>query len=460
MARARKKNAVMSLFDDADRPIYLLDGDRQIQYCNEACCRWVNCRPEQLIGLRCDYHSRTAASSDKTQPSVPMEVAAGLCPSVDAFEGVRSVGVVATSGLTTAKRRQAEFIPVCQSDESYNVLILVDPDDLTSDPSPLPADAFDPAKLHDQVRQWQERQNDLFALDNLLGNSTEMHRVREQVRLAGAGDGSILAVGDPGTGRERILRTIHATRCKSKPMPLIPLDCQLLDSELIQSTMAGVVRQFAELQVEGAAELLLMDVDQLSLDAQATLLGFLHLTEFQLGTLATARTDLLPLAARGDYRSDLADQLSTLVITLPALAQRTDDLPMLVQAGIERENAEGGKQIQGVTERAMNLFLAHRWPGNVDQLFDFIRQAHLRAAGPLITEADLPDKIHLAIDADRHPHRQPEAIKLESYLATIERELIRRALLTAKGNKAQAARLLGVSRGRLLRRLECLEIES
>ncbi|MDG2384945.1 MAG: helix-turn-helix domain-containing protein [Pirellulaceae bacterium] len=457
MARSGKKNSLGSLFDEADCPIYVLDADRRLQYCNQACCRWTDCASDQLLGVRWDYHSLENAPPLATESSKD-RVSAGLCPSLDAFSGVRSRGIVALPG--SCQRREAEFIPLSLGADVTSVLVLVAPQDLTCQPLSEASDAFEPAKLHEQLQYWRNVQRDVYRLDNLVGSSVQMQRVRDQVRLACAGQGAVLAVGSPGSGRERMMRTIHSSRSQSAQIALIPLDCRLLDSELMRSTMDNVIRESSELEGSGGVDLLLLDVDQLSLDCQIVLLNFLCLEELNVTALATAGTDLVTLAKKAGFVADLAEKLTTLVIRLPTLLERPDDLPLLIQVAIENQNAAGGKQVLGTTQRAMDLLLAYRWTGNVDQLFEFVRQAHRCAAGVLITEQDLPDAISLSIDADRYPHRQVETIELESYLANIERELIQRALVTSGGNKAQAARLLGISRGRLLRRLETLKISS
>jgi DNA-binding NtrC family response regulator len=106
----------------------------------------------------------------------------------------------------------------------------------------------------------------------------------------------------------------------------------------------------------------------------------------------------------------------------------------------------------------MDCLLRYDWPGNVDELFELIAEAHRAATGPHISDQDLPSRIHAALTAEQYPRREEVSIQLDPFLTEVERELIQRALRVAKGNKARAARLLGVSRARLLRRIEALEI--
>jgi DNA-binding NtrC family response regulator len=187
------------------------------------------------------------------------------------------------------------------------------------------------------------------------------------------------------------------------------------------------------------------------------LAGILAISELGLQPIGTARRRLLELAAEGTFREDLAYALSTLVIELPALNERRDDIPLLAQAFVEEMNAEGKQQRSGFTPEALDLLTAYPWPENADELAVVVREASRRAGGPLIAASDLPRKIHLAADAAAHPPMREQSIVLPDFLDRIEAELIERALRQTKGNKAQAARLLGINRPRLLRRLTQLD---
>ena len=144
---------------------------------------------------------------------------------------------------------------------------------------------------------------------------------------------------------------------------------------------------------------------------------------------------------------------------MPALAERREDVPLLAQALLEEINAEGKKQLRGFTPETLDSLAAYPWPGNIDELAAMVREAHERAEGLLIGPGDLPKRIHLAAVAARHPRRELEPIDLEKHLSGIELELIERTLRLAKGNKTKAAKLLGLTRPRLYRRMVQLGLE-
>ena len=444
------------LLEAGDRPLYVLDEQRRIVFCNRALSEWLGVPTDALVGRRCDYHSQSG--DDLGQQTI-----AGLCPPPEALAGQEMQAVV---GCCPADgqyvERRASFLPL-GSDPSHClgvIVILSDADDAGREP--VEADRADATalQLHRWIMQLRHRQSDRYQLGRLVGESPAIRRVRIQVRLASESDAPVLIVGPPGSGREHVARTIHYSGKALPHAPLVPLSCDLLDAELLRTTVTAFARQCAELETEQSPALLLLEVDQLSAEAQAELAGILTISELGLQPIATARRWLSELVAEGRFRQDLACALGVLVIELPALADRRSDIPLVAQALVEEINARGEQQRGGFTPEALDLLVACSWPENVDELYEVVRDAHRRASGPLITPADLPRKTHLAVAAAIHPRLQEESVVLPEFLARIEGELIRRALERAQGNKTKAAQLLGLNRARLLRRLAQLGIKT
>jgi DNA-binding NtrC family response regulator len=237
------------------------------------------------------------------------------------------------------------------------------------------------------------------------------------------------------------------------------LDCSLLGADLPEAVAAAVARGKRSAEPASPGTLLLHRVDELSADVQVELAGFVVRRPMAWRLLATAAEPLLELARHGKFRNDLAAALSTIVIELPPLVHRRDDLPLLAQLFLEDLNAAHRRQIGGFTPAALDLLDSYGWPGNLDELAQVVAESHQRAAGLEIDVADLPDRLRLASQAAAQPRRAEETIVLSEYLGRVERELIRRALALAKGNKAKAARLLGMTRPRLYRRMVQLGLE-
>ncbi len=206
---------------------------------------------------------------------------------------------------------------------------------------------------------------------------------------------------------------------------------------------------------------MLLDVDRLPADAQAELLGFLAIREFELRALSTSRQPLEKLSNAGDFHRELAYALSTLTIELPPLDSRREDLPLLAQFLIEQHNAKQPNQIAGFTAEAMEQVVAAKsWPGNHDEFAEFVRHCIKAASGSTIESSDLPRSIRLGMDAALLPIDAPTSIDLDEWLAEVEQSLIQQALSRASGNRTQAAKSLGISRTRLIRRIEHFSLGS
>jgi DNA-binding NtrC family response regulator len=425
-------------------------------FCNQALATWFEVDAAELIGRRCNYHSQP-----KDEPVE--RCVAGLCPPPEAFAGLAVKGVV---GYRRERggyvEREAEFVPLGGDplQDSAVLVVLSGTDVADAEPSQRGPGDLSAHQLHHALARFRGRQNHQFSLNRLVGVSPAMRRVRNQVDLAMHSRSAVQVVGPRGSGREHVARTIHYAGEEGTHAPLVPLSCSLLDAELLRTTVTAFMRQCAELETEQPAALLLLEVDQLADDAQSELAGLLAISELELQPIATARQRLLDMAARGEFREDLAFALTTLVIQLPALSERREDVPLLTQAFVEQLNAEGKHQRAGFTPEALDLLDAYTWPENVDELAAVVAEAHRRADGSQIQAADLPRKIHLAAGVAAHPVTEEESIVMPDFLARIETELIRRALTRSRGNKTKAAQLLGMNRARLLRRLTQLGLQS
>jgi transcriptional regulator with PAS, ATPase and Fis domain len=445
MARSQKSSrALLRLLDGSAAPLFVLDEDRTIVFCNAALEAWLGVAAEELLGKRCDYHDGGVA--DPVQ-----RLAARLCPPPEAFHGQGKTATITCETERGVRRRQAAFVPLASERGAACVLAVVEQEELAA---PQPRDGADDeaAALHLRLIEWRRQFGLDRRLDRLAGESDAMRRVRQQVELAVRSRGHVLIVGPAGCGAEGIARAIHGGHAEPRGR-LVPLACSLLDAELLQAGITDLKRPARHRQTEPSGTLLLLEADRLSPQAQDELAGFLMLPGFELETIATAEASLLRLAEEGRFRRDLAHALSTLVIELPPLADRRDDVPLLAQQLLEETNAGGGRQLAGFTPEALDVLAAYHWPGDVDELAEVIRAARGNAASPQIGVAELPERLHLAAQAAAYPPQAEETIDLDKLLAEIEAELIRRALARAKGNKSRAAELLGVTRARLHRRL-------
>jgi len=445
------------MLNSATQPVYVLDDELTVVFCNRACCDWLGQGAEGLIGQRCAYHSSPDLSG-------PAAVAAGLCPPPAAMAGTQLTAHVSCAGTDGQVRwRRARFVPLGTCPEDLIGLIaLLETQDLPEPDSagpPLRCDEPQPTDLHEHVRHFRQQAAARYRADRLIGNSPAICRVRAQIELAVGSRASVLLVGPPGSGRQHVAAAVHYGNDPQSAGSLIPLACSVLGADLIHSTVLALAAKDPLGERSSRSTLLLNQADQLPPAVQAELAEVLARRSFKLRLIATAAQPLEQLAVAGTYRADLAALLSTITIELPPLARRREDLPLLAQLFLEDANARGGKQLGGFTPEALDKLDAYPWPGNLDELAQVVAQAHQQAEGPQIGPRDLPERIRLAAAVAAHPPRAEETIELDEFLGRVERELIGRALAQAKGNKAQAARLLGMTRPRLYRRMLQLGLE-
>jgi len=454
---------LVKLLNLAGRPIYVLDEDLTVVFINRACRDWLGAAAEGLLGLCCAYHSSPAVVGADA-------VAAGLCPPPRVLSGecVTATVSLATKDETLVERR-ARFLPLgFDGEDVLGIVVVLDATNQssadrgnscgtgTNEPGPI--------ALHEHLRRFRREAVARYRANRLVGQGPIMQLARRQVELAAAGQANVLLVGPPGSGRQHLAAAIHYGANLSTPNsesagPLTPLDCSLLGVDLLDAVVAAVAREAILDEPAIPSSLLLHRVDEVPVDVQVQLMEFFARRPPRHRLMASASEPLNDLARRGKFNAGLAALLSTIMIELPPLAERREDLPLLAQLFLEECNAVGTRQIGGFSQTALDRLDAYSWPGNLDELAQVVAQSHQRTAGPEISPEDLPQKIHLATQAAAQPRRVEETINLDEYLGRIERELIRRALARAKGNKARAARWLGLTRPRLYRRMVQLGLE-
>lgn len=435
MAPRIRLQELARLLDRRAEPIYAVDEQGQLVFVNQAVSQWTGWDAADLIGLQCKFTSDASLSGAAA-------IAGRLCPPPEAMAGAETVAFVSIAspdGELVSKRLR--FIPLKTEDAAVALLAL------GGEPAPVMQADDDASQLHNKIQQLRHRFGQRYHVDRLLGDSPAIERVRAQVAVAAASTAHVLIVGPPGSGREHVARTIH-----TDSEPLIPLSCSLIGGELLRSTIAELLRRSPGTSTPRAT-LLLNDLDQLPAVDQADLPSLLEAVMGKLRVISTARMPLVQAARNGEFLTRPAHVLSTLTIELPPLADRLGDLPLLAHLFLEQANARGGKQVSRFTEDALDLLAAYPWTRDLDELAEVVREAWSNASGPLIASADLPDVVRHAQHAAAYAAKAVETIDLEKYLASIELELIQRALAAAKGNKTKAAAMLGLNRPRFYRRL-------
>jgi transcriptional regulator of acetoin/glycerol metabolism len=435
-------------------PVCVFDEDRRVVFANQACADWTAAPLDELIGKAASY---TAVSKDEERSAVDR-----LCPPPEAFVEHNRSGLVYAHAENQLRRRRAQFLRLGGGGAPAPVIVVADaqdlpPGDRSDDDAALPLAADEAGALHDRLMRLQHDQIAFYRLDRLVGDSVAMRLARSQARLAIASGASLAVVGPAGSGREHVARVIHysaqekvrAEGATAEKPVLLPLDGTLLTPEVLISAIAGLSIHSRNT----AVTVLILHLDAITIVLQSELVRLLGTRLTQVRFLATSELPPDLLLAEGRLHPHLAPAIGTLTIRLPPLVERREDIPLLAQLAIEELNSQGRKQMRGLAAEALDVLVGYSWPGNVAELRGCVTEAFAQAEGHEITVADLPRRLFQVADAVRRPARVDEPIDLEDFLKNIEREIVERAMKQARGNKARAARLLGLTRPRLYRRM-------
>ncbi|MBI4002014.1 MAG: sigma-54-dependent Fis family transcriptional regulator [Nitrospira defluvii] len=307
-------------------------------------------------------------------------------------------------------------------------------------------------------------------------------RMRELFKLIGKispSDATVLLTGESGTGKELVAQAIHRHSPRSAG-PLVSVNCAAIPEGLLESELFGhergaftgaVAPKPGRFELAEGGTLFLDEVGELSPNLQGKLLRVLQDKTFdRLGGQVPRRIDfrlvaatnqnLRQLVTEGRFREDLYYRLHVVAIEVPPLRARRSDIPILAECFLERYRpAATGKPV-GFSEEALHALLLHDYPGNVRELEHLIQRAVVVAQGPLITLEDLPGLTPGSGEAGDAPRlRELLELPLEEATQALERMLITRALTQSHGNKAEAARLLGIHRTALYTKLKQLGME-
>jgi two-component system response regulator HydG len=288
----------------------------------------------------------------------------------------------------------------------------------------------------------------------------------------------VLVLGESGTGKELVARTIHAYGPNSQK-PFLPVDCGSLVPTLIESELFGYVkgaftganRSKDGLLVSAEGGTVFLDeIGELSLDLQAKLLralqekevrpvGATHRIPIKARIVAATNRDLAVMVEKGTFRKDLFYRLNVVNLRLPSLRDRREDIPLLAAHFLDRISREHGTKFT-LSDEALRTMMRHDWPGNVRELENSVERACALSSGPVLHLGDLPTQLQQqGLEARRtaavagEPTQQGSAPEVTT-LADLERQAILGAIRTLNGDKLQAAKLLGIGKTTLYRKLK------
>src|SRR6204780_2433368 len=305
----------------------------------------------------------------------------------------------------------------------------------------------------------------------LIGVSPKMQRVYRLIEKVSQHTYPVLILGESGTGKELVARSIHFSGVR-KAKPFVPVDCSALVPTLIEAELFGYVKgaftgahqtKPGLMEVADNGTLFLDEIGDLPVDLQAKLLRALQEKEIRpvgstervslaVRVIAATNRDLEAAVRQGAFRQDLYFRLNVVQIKLPPLRERKSDIPILVNSFLEKYSEANGKT-RTIAEDAIARLMGYDWPGNVRELENAIERAIALGSGPILHVGDLPSSLQYP-SSERAPEKD-ELLPLEE----LERRAILRTLRQTTGDKLAAARILGIGKTTLYRKLKQYHME-
>ncbi len=320
----------------------------------------------------------------------------------------------------------------------------------------------------------KEQLQDKFRFDSMISHSSVMENVLNTAGRVASSKATVLIRGESGTGKELIAKAIHfASTRKDKPFVIVnvaSLSENLLESELFgheKGSYTGAINQrIGRFEEADGGTIFIDEVGDIPLPIQVKLLRTIQFGEYQrIGSNQTEKTDVRFIAAThrnleemmqsGLFREDLFYRLNVVAIQLPALRQRKDDIPILVEHFIKLYSTELGKELKGISREALDQLIKYSFPGNIRELENVIQRAVVLSRDDIITTNDLPQLFEIK-DAQKKfdPYNLDDSY--ENKMKEFELTMINEAIKRTNGNKSAAARILGISERHLRSRLERL----
>ncbi len=429
-----------AIFRSVNDGIIMVDGNMAVVEINDAALQICEFHRDALIGKplreladRCDGNC-VGALGETLKTRQPVKLRFVECRST---QGKQQVVSVTASPLLGVKGRSTGAVMVVR----------------------------DETRLVSLERRLQERQR----IDSIVGRSEPIEKVRAMIRDLADVQTTVLISGESGTGKELVVNALHHSGPRRQG-PLVKVNCAALSENLLESELFGhvagaftgaVKENVGRFQRADGGTIFLDEIGEISQRMQLRLLRVIESMEFErvgdatpikvdVRVVAATNRDLGERVASGEFREDLYYRLKVVEIPVPPLRERRDDIVLLAEHFRRNFNRKFGKEIKGISSEVERMFLDYPWHGNVRELENLLEHSFVRCRQSVITAEYLPPDFlryfeSRAISSDVNPEDEARAI--------------RKALEQAGGNRTEAARLLGMSRRTIYRKLERLGIE-
>jgi Nif-specific regulatory protein len=317
----------------------------------------------------------------------------------------------------------------------------------------------DKQRLVDENTHLRQELKERYEFTNLVGTSSPMRQVYEQISQVARTNTTVLLRGESGTGKELIAHAIHYNSTRAKG-PFIKVSCAALPHDLLESELFGYEKgaftgaqaaKKGRFELADGGTLFLDEIGELNLATQVKLLRVLQEREFErLGStesiranirlVAATNKDLEKAIASGEFRDDLYYRLNVFAIFVPPLRERKPDILLLADHFVEKFSKEHGKKVKRIATPAIDMLASYHWPGNVRELGNVIERAVVVCDGQVIHAHHLPPTLQTA-----EASGTGQTTSLAAAIEAFEKDALQDALKSARGNRAKAARLLSTT---------------
>ncbi|WP_417386847.1 sigma 54-interacting transcriptional regulator [Gimesia sp.] len=433
-------------------PVFALDASRTVLFFNQGCEQLLEWPAEEILGQTCDYAIDTDSEESESVCNL-------LCPPAEVFQGTRmEVPRFLLSRSGKSIPCLIRYSPL--ADEQRKTKLVLGFIEQIQGPQALPS-ASASQQLHVELAALRLSLRNRFRFSTLVARSPGMQRVLRQLELAIQTTQPVHFQGETGTGKEHLARAIHFESEQRRKI-FIPLNCEKLPPRELKQTVKKIFeRDYDESMPLEPGVLFLNEIQSLPRDIQEIVLENLQgkAPKVHVRLMTASPQPLQDLLDQEVLLSEFFYFITTMEIQLPALRKRREDLELLAQHFLENENRYQQKQVSGFAPGVLSLFQDYYWPANLDELIRVIQAAFEATSEPVITRESLPLQFKTGVDARSLGPSVPAPLRtLDDSITLVEKEQILLALERCRNNRTEAARMLGLTRAKLYRRMEALNI--
>ncbi|MHB8369867.1 MAG: sigma-54 interaction domain-containing protein [Leptospirales bacterium] len=429
-----------NILDSLEEGVVAIGLDKKVLYLNRAAREMLGIARGEVLGMDCQKAMRSSVCSARCLLEKTLETG----------EPYRNYEISLTD-----RNRRTRLVRV-------NTVLLRDAED----------QVVGGVEIFHDVTQLAELKKELkgrYAFGKIIGQNEKMRELFDLLPVVAQSKSTVLIEGESGTGKELVAHAIHENSSR-KDGPFIKVNCAALSEGVLESELFGHVRgaftgavssKPGRFEMASGGTLFLDEIGEISASMQVKLLRVLQEEEFErVGGTKTLKVDVRVIAATnrdlkaaiesGTFRRDLYYRLRVVPLFLPPLRERREDIPLLISSFLSRFNAEFGKNVEGLTQEAQNILMNHSYPGNIRELQNIMEHAVLLSTHHTIGVKELPR------DLLPPPVERPfvdNVLTHPNALRSMEDVMIRKALEKTRGNMSQAAKILGIGRSTLWRKL-------